>query len=97
MKTFYLFYCTFIYLDKNRHYVELLRIINADSNLKNIYMQILSTENYSTKNNLSTLTTTQTTGEYGRNTSSSCSLTGDGSGGGGGGGGFIGKFSSTRS
>ncbi|CAH8624201.1 unnamed protein product [Schistosoma curassoni] len=85
-------------IDKNRHYVELLRIINADSNLKNIYMQILSTENYSTKNNLSTLTTTQTTGEYGRNTSSSCSLTGDGSGGGGGGGaGFIGKFSSTRS
>ncbi|CAH8621857.1 unnamed protein product [Schistosoma bovis] len=84
-------------IDKNRHYIELLRIINADSNLKNIYMQILSTENYSTKNNLSTLTTTQTTGDYGRNTSSSCSLTGDGSGGGGGGGGFIGKFSSTRS
>ncbi|CAH8627271.1 unnamed protein product [Schistosoma bovis] len=85
-------------IDKNRHYVELLRIINADTNLKNIYMQILSTENYSTKNNLSTLTTTQTTGDYGRNTSSSCSLTGDGSGGGGGGGGgFIGKFSSTRS
>ncbi|CAH8596961.1 unnamed protein product [Schistosoma mattheei] len=83
-------------IDKNRHYVELLRIINADSNLKNIYMQILSTENYSTKNNLSTMTTTQTTGGYGRNTSSSCSLTGDGSGGGGGGG-FIGKFSSTRS
>ncbi|CAH8636247.1 unnamed protein product [Schistosoma haematobium] len=80
-------------IDKNRHYVELIRIINADSNLKNIYMQILSTENYSTKNNLSTLTTTQTTGEYGRNTSSSCSLTGDGSGGVG----FIGKFSSTRS
>ncbi|CAH8648675.1 unnamed protein product [Schistosoma rodhaini] len=84
-------------IDKNRHYVELLRIINADSNLKNIYMQILSTENYSTKNNLSTISTTptatMTTGGFGRNNSSSCSLTGSGDIGGG----YIGNFSSTRS
>lgn len=84
-------------IDKNRHYVELLRIINADTNLKNIYMQILSTENYSTKNNLSTTsttpTTTMTTGGFGRNNSSSCSLTGGGDIGGG----YIGNFPSTRS
>ncbi|CAH8555100.1 unnamed protein product [Schistosoma turkestanicum] len=37
-------------IDKNRHYVELLRIINSDCNLKNVYMQILSTENFSPNN-----------------------------------------------
>ncbi|TNN08988.1 Cullin-associated NEDD8-dissociated protein isoform 1 [Schistosoma japonicum] len=44
-------------IDKNRHYTELLRIINTDSNLKTIYMQILSAENSSANSNLSNTAT----------------------------------------